>query len=155
MFTFVTSCCSPHISTSQQKSSTECLIWCQSGCVRILPFDRLRGFCHSTVSIGAKLNDNHITKIVRYPCCKDFLLSVEWIDHTCGIVTKTVHITLPGGERVRGSRGVIRGCGGWGWGKLTTTPSRQPRGFSVPLLKNGKKVSEHHSCQQENASLAL
>ena len=50
MFTFVTSCCSPHISTSQQKSSTECLIWCQSGCVRILPFDRLRGFCHSTVS---------------------------------------------------------------------------------------------------------
>ena len=50
MFTFVTSCCSPHISTSQQKSSTECLKWCQSGCVRILPFDRLRGFCHSTVS---------------------------------------------------------------------------------------------------------
>ena len=50
MFTFVTSCCSPHISTSQQKSSTECLIWCQSGCVRILPFDRLRGLCHSTVS---------------------------------------------------------------------------------------------------------
>ena len=53
MFTFVTSCCSPHISTSQQKSSTECLIWCQSGCVRILPFDRLRGFCHSTVSKSA------------------------------------------------------------------------------------------------------
>ena len=50
MFTFVTSCCSPHISTSQQKSSTECLIWCCSGCVRILPFDRLRGLCHSTVS---------------------------------------------------------------------------------------------------------
>ena len=50
MFTFVTSCCSPHISTSQQKSSTECLIWCHSGCVRILPFDRLRGLCHSTVS---------------------------------------------------------------------------------------------------------
>ena len=53
MFTFVTSCCSPHISTSQQKSSTECLIWCQSGCVRILPFDRLQGLCHSTVSIHA------------------------------------------------------------------------------------------------------
>ena len=52
MFTFVTSCCSPHISTSQQKSSTECLIWCCSGCVRILPFDRLRGLCHSTVSGG-------------------------------------------------------------------------------------------------------
>ena len=50
MFTFVTFCCSPHICTSQQKSSTECLIWCQSGCVRILQFDRLRGFCHSTVS---------------------------------------------------------------------------------------------------------
>ena len=50
MFTFVTSCCSPHISTSQQKSSIECLIWCQSWCVRILPFDRLRGLCHSTVS---------------------------------------------------------------------------------------------------------
>ena len=50
MFTFVTSCCSPHISTSQQKSSTECLIWCRSGCVRILPFDTLRGLCHSTVS---------------------------------------------------------------------------------------------------------
>ena len=54
MFTFVTSCCSPHISTSQQKSSTECLIWCQSGCVRILPFDRLRGLCHSTVSTNRK-----------------------------------------------------------------------------------------------------
>ena len=53
MFTFVTSCCSPHICTSQQKSSTECLIWCQSGCVRILPFDRLRGFCHSTVSLSS------------------------------------------------------------------------------------------------------
>ena len=52
MFTFVTSCCSPHISTSQQKSSTECLIWCPSGCVRILPFDTLRGLCHSTVSYG-------------------------------------------------------------------------------------------------------
>ena len=52
MFIFVTSCCSPHISTSQQKSSTECLIWCQSGCVRILPFDRLRGLCHSTVSFA-------------------------------------------------------------------------------------------------------
>ena len=51
MFTFVSSCCSPHIFTSQQKSSTECLIWCQSGCVRILPFDRLRGLCHSTVSL--------------------------------------------------------------------------------------------------------
>ena len=50
MFTFVTSCCSPHISTSQQKSSTECLIWCHSGCVRILPFDRLRELCLSTVS---------------------------------------------------------------------------------------------------------
>ena len=50
MFTFVTSCCSPHICTSQQKSSTECLIWCPSGCVRILPFDRFRGLCHSTVS---------------------------------------------------------------------------------------------------------
>ena len=50
MFTFVTSCCSPHISTSQQKSSTECLIWCHSGCVRILPFDTLRELCHSTVS---------------------------------------------------------------------------------------------------------
>ena len=54
IFTFVTSCCSPHISTSQQKSSTECLIWCQSGCVRILPFDRLRGLCHSTVSYGSE-----------------------------------------------------------------------------------------------------
>ena len=54
MFTFVTSCCSPHISTSQQKSSTECLIWCQSGCVRILPFDRLREFCHSTISLCLK-----------------------------------------------------------------------------------------------------
>ena len=50
MFTFVTSCCSPHISTSQQKSSTECLIWCRSGCLRILPFDTLRELCLSTVS---------------------------------------------------------------------------------------------------------
>ena len=50
MFTFVTSYCSPHISTSQQKNSTECLIWCRSGCVRILPFDRLRELCLSTVS---------------------------------------------------------------------------------------------------------
>ena len=56
MFTFVTSCCSPHISTSQQKSSTECLIWCRSGCVRILPFDTLRGLCHSTVSLGCRVN---------------------------------------------------------------------------------------------------
>ena len=54
MFTFVTSCCSPHISTSQQKSSTECLIWCCSGCVRILPFDMLQGLCHSTVSYGQR-----------------------------------------------------------------------------------------------------
>ena len=51
MFTFVTSCCSPHISTSQQKSSTEYLIWCRSGCVRILPFDTLRELCLSTVSV--------------------------------------------------------------------------------------------------------
>ena len=58
MFTFVTSCCSPHISTSQQKSSTECLIWCQSGCVRILPFDRLRGHCHSTVSCAVLARHN-------------------------------------------------------------------------------------------------
>ena len=47
---FITSCCSPHICTSQQKSSTECLIWCRSGCVRILPFDSFRGLCPSTVS---------------------------------------------------------------------------------------------------------
>ena len=55
MFTFVTSCCSPHISTSQQKSSTECLIWCQSGCVRILPFHTLRELCLSTVSCNVEV----------------------------------------------------------------------------------------------------
>ena len=49
MYTFVTSCCSPHISTSQQKSSTECLIWCRSGCVRILPFHTLRELCLSSL----------------------------------------------------------------------------------------------------------
>ena len=62
MFTFVTSCCSPHICTSQQKSSTECLIWCQSGCVRILPFDRLRGLCHSTVSMRLGVNAHALIK---------------------------------------------------------------------------------------------
>ena len=60
MFTFVTSCCSPHISTSQQKSSTECLIWCHSGCVRILPFHTLRELCLSTVSM------NHILAVLEF-----------------------------------------------------------------------------------------
>ena len=68
MFTFVTSCCSPHISTSQQKSSTECLIWCCSGCVRILPFDTLRELCHSTVSVcvwSAELSDYSLLELSR------------------------------------------------------------------------------------------
>ena len=72
MFTFVTSCCSPHIFTSQQKSSTECLIWCQSGCVRILPFDRLRGLCHSTVS---DLQEDTSLKVSGYT-----FVGIYWIN---------------------------------------------------------------------------
>ena len=64
MFTFVTSCCSPHISTSQQKSSTECLIWCRSGCVRILPFDTLRELCRITTFDSSPSKYGYIYKII-------------------------------------------------------------------------------------------
>ena len=101
MFTFVTSCCSPHICTSQQKSSTECLIWCQSGCVRILPFDRLRGLCHSTVSksnfIHLEKDSTEVLKLQRSTEVRHFHSQPLSIRHDKALEPKIIHILIEKG----------------------------------------------------------